>query len=145
VLALAASLAQSLSASQPEELVLTELDNGKTNIAVPEQPISINLRGNPSTGFAWILTSTNGNSVVATAPSTYSTDPGGGVGGGGTFLFSFQAVEPGETTLLFDYLQPWNPDSRAQTFATTILVAAADALPRLSIELVNVQVAIISR
>ncbi|MGD0539619.1 MAG: protease inhibitor I42 family protein [Verrucomicrobiota bacterium] len=135
----AAGLARCVAQGSPPPggLILTETDNGKTVTAVVGEPIAINLRGNPSTGYAWSQTSTNGDSVVANGTATYTSDPGGGAGVGGTYLFPFSGVKPGQTTLAFAYSQPWNPASPAQTFLVTINVAADDVLPRLYIEVVN--------
>jgi inhibitor of cysteine peptidase len=126
----------------PSGLILTEADNGQTVSAVVGEPIAINLRGNPSTGYAWSQTSTNGDWVVTNGPATYTSDPGGGAGVGGTYLFPFTGVKPGQAALAFAYSQPWNPGSPAQTFLVTINVVADDVLPRLYIEVVNGNVVI---
>ena len=97
--AFAPGFAQVLPPSPPEALVLTEEDNGKTVAGVVDQPVAVNLRGNPTTGYSWMLASTNGDSVIPTGPATYTADSGGGAGVGGTFSFPFQVVKPGETTL----------------------------------------------
>ena len=74
-----------------QELVLTEQDNGQTVGAVIDQTILVNLRGNPSTGYTWLLTSTNGDSVVPTGPAAYTPDAGGGPGTPATFSFPLRA------------------------------------------------------
>lgn len=121
---------------QPD-LVLTEQDNGKTVVAMVGQSIAIDLRGNPSTGYAWMLTLTEGDSILAAGSYQYIPDSGGGIGGGGTFRFPFRASKAGSTTLLFEYLQPWDPGSLAQTFSVTISVTSGGLPPRLTIELIN--------
>jgi predicted secreted protein len=128
--------------AQAAELVLTEQDNGKTVAASVDQAILVNLRGNPTTGYTWLLSATNGDSVSATGPRTYTVDPGGGVGRGGTFSFPFSAVKPGQTVLSFDYERYSDPPSVAQTFTVTINVTAEPVLPTLSIELVQTNVVI---
>ena len=125
-----------------QELVLTEQDNGQTVGAVVDQSILVNLRGNPSTGYTWLLMSTNGDSVVPTGPAAYNADPGGGPGSPGTFSFPFRAVHSGATTLALDYLQPWDPASVLQTFSVTIAVSADMSGPRLSITLTGTTVVI---
>jgi len=139
--ALRIGLAQT-SPPPPDELIVTEEDNGKTVTAVVDQTIAVNLRGNPTTGFQWLLTAAAGDSVVDTGPVIYTPDPGGGVGAGGTFSFPFRAVSPGQTSLAFDYRQPWDPASSAELFVVTIDVSTGDMLPRLTIELVNGSVVI---
>jgi inhibitor of cysteine peptidase len=125
-----------------QELVLTEQDNGQTVGAVVSQSILVNLRGNPSTGFTWLLTSTNGDSVVPTGPAAYTPDAGGGPGSPGTFSFPFRAVHSGATTLTLDYLKSWEPTNVTQTFSATIEVSADTSGPRLSIALAETNVVI---
>ena len=125
-----------------QELVLTEQDDGKIVGAVVDQSIFVNLRGNPSTGYTWLLTSTNGDSVVPTGPAAYTPDAGGGPGSPGTFSFPFRAVHSGPTTLAFDYLQPWDPASVLQSFSATIEVSADTSGPRLSIALAETNMVI---
>jgi predicted secreted protein len=120
--------------AQDEVLILTEQDNGRTLEVHVQQSIAVQLRGNPSTGYAWSFSASD-QSVSTTGSSTYTSDPGGGVGGGGTFSFPFRAVGSGETTLSFRYEQPWNPASLAQTFKVAFVVTDPFAGPRLSIEI----------
>jgi predicted secreted protein len=123
----------------PGTLVLTEADNGTTANAVIGQAIAVHLRGNLSTGYAWALANSNGISVLTNGPTTYTVDPGGGVGVGGTFSFPFLAVTPGDTALTFEYRPPGGGPP-AQTFTVTIHVMTAP--PRLSIELAKTNVVI---
>ena len=122
-----------------DALVLTEADDGTTANAVVGQAIMVNLRGNLSTGFAWILASSNSDSVVTNGPMTYIVDPGGGVGVGGTFSFPFLASKPDDTALAFEYQRPGD-GTPIQSFAVTIHVAVAP--PRLSITQVEANVVI---
>lgn len=122
-------------ARTPGDLVITEKDDGKAVDALLDQTIAINLKGNPSTGFEWLLTETAGDSVAADGLVRYLPDEPGGVGVGGTYSFPFRAVRQGPTSLSFDYRQPWNPSSTLRTFSVTIEVAGADVPPRLSIVL----------
>jgi predicted secreted protein len=128
--------------TRAQELVLTEQDNGRTVGAVVGQAILVNLRGNPSTGYTWLLTSTNGDSVVATGPAAYTQDPGGGPGSPGTFSLPFRAVHSGTTTIILDYRQPWDPTSVAEIFSATIAVSEETSEPRLSITLAGTTVVI---
>jgi inhibitor of cysteine peptidase len=121
----------------PGTLVLTEADNGTTANAVVGQAIAVDLRGNLSTGYSWVLANTNGISVLTNGPMNYTVDPGGGVGVGGTFTFSFLAVTPGDTALPFEYRPPGGGPP-AQTFTVTIHVTTAP--PRLSIQLAKTNV-----
>ena len=125
-------VAQTPSLSQSATIVLTEADNGKTGMAARGQSILINLRGNPTTGFQWVLTATNGNSVVPTGTNTFTSDDGAGTGRPGTFSFPFQVLNFGSTTLSFVYIQPWNPQNIQQTFTVTIGSGDMPGAPQLA-------------
>jgi predicted secreted protein len=140
VVSVAVGLLVSLStgnAQSSDTLVLTEADEGTTANAVVGQAITVNLRGNLTTGFAWVLASSNGDSVLTNGPMTYTVDPGGGVGVGGTFSFPFLASKPGDTALSFDYRRS-GEGTPIQSFAVTIHVAP----PRLSIQQLGTNVVI---
>jgi predicted secreted protein len=120
-------------------LVLTEADNGTVVSAVVGQGIVVDLRGNLTTGYAWELASASGDSVVTNGAMSYTVDPGGGVGVGGTFSFPFLAAKEGDTALGFDYRRSGDT-TPAKSFAVTIHVTSAQ--PRLSIRLSNKEVVI---
>jgi predicted secreted protein len=138
----AGGVAQTPSLSQTADIVLTEADNGKTGIAARGQSILINLRGNPTTGFQWVLTATNSNSIVPTGTNTFTSDDGAGTGQPGTFSFPFQVVEFGLTTLSFVYIQPWNPQNIQRTFTVTIGSGDMPGVPQLAMTLAGSNVVI---
>ena len=113
-------------------LVLTEQDNGKTVITTVGTPLVVQLKGNPTTGYVWSLTSTNGDSVSATGDWSYTPDNGGLVGGGGVFDLPMQALRVGLTTLSFQYARPSDPQNPAQSVSVTLNVVEA---PRLAVQL----------
>ncbi len=117
------------------DLTLTEANNGQTVQAMVQQSILVQLRGNATTGYTWLLASTNGNSVTVAGPCSYAPEAGGAVGAGGTFTFPFLAATPGPTTLSFSYARSWDPGDVAQSFSVTVNVTAEALLPRLDIEL----------
>jgi predicted secreted protein len=121
---LASMMANATAQTLPplQTLVLTTTNNGTTVGAFVQQPISINLRGNPSTGFGWYVAGTNGTSVVSAGPSVFTPDEPGVVGGGGTISLPFLAVNTGATTLSLVYIQPWEPLVVATNYSVTINV-----------------------
>ncbi len=127
------ALARPLCHAQTDTLVLNEQDRDKTVPVLLHQAIALQLPGNPSTGYAWVWSSTNGSSVSITGSPTYTPNPGGGVGGGGTYLFPLLAIAPGKTTLSLAYEKPWDPSSLADTFTVTLSVTDEPSTPRLSI------------
>lgn len=124
----------------PSTLTLTIQNDGQTIVAATGQRILVNLAGNPSTGYTWLLTSTNGDAVLSDGPATFTPDTPGMPGSGGTFSFPFQAVKPGTSALGFAYRRSGTPPSTAQTFSVTIQVIGE--LPRLSIALVESKIEI---
>ena len=122
----------------PDPLVLTEVDDGTTANAVVGQAIEVNLHGNVTTGYVWMLASSDGDAVVTNGPVTYTMDSGGGVGVGGTFSFPFLASTRGDSALGFEYRRSGEA-TPIQTFAATIHVTVA---PRLSIKQVEANVVI---
>jgi inhibitor of cysteine peptidase len=122
-------------------LVLTEQDNGKTVIVTVGSPLVVQLKGNPTTGYVWSLTSTNGDSVSVTGDWSYTPDSGGLVGGGGVFDLPMQAVRVGLTTLCFQYARPFDPQNPAQGYSVTVNVVDA---PRLAVRLQGRTNAIVS-
>jgi predicted secreted protein len=109
-------------------------------VALLNQTIQVNLKGNPTTGFGWSIAATNGESVVSLGPYTYTSDNPGLTGAGGTFTFPFQAKQAGQTSFTFTYQQPWNPQGYKQTVTLTIQVKAEEPGLRLSLTRVAEQV-----
>jgi predicted secreted protein len=120
-------------------IVLTQTNNGVTTNVVVGQTILVSLRGNITTGYTWVMANVGGDSVVTNGPMSYVSDPGGGVGVGGTFTFPLLAATSGDTSLSFEYRPPGG-GLPAETFAVTIHVVPGP--PRLSIKLVNANVVI---
>ncbi len=122
----------------PGTLVLTEAENGTTADAVVGQSVTVNLRGNITTGYAWGFATAIGGSVVTNGPVTYTAASGGGVGVGGTFVFPFLAAKPDDTVLTFENRPPGG-GAPAQTFSVTIHVLRPPA-PSVSVKRVNLAV-----
>ena len=123
--AILASIMVNAAAQTPpplQTLVLTATNNGATVGAFVQQPISINLRANPSTGYEWSLVGTNGTSVVSAGPPVFTPDEPVIPGGGGTVSLPFLAVNTGATTLSLVYIQPWQPLDVATNYSVTINV-----------------------
>lgn len=123
-------------ASAPAVLVITEEDADKTLTARLGQEVRIDLEGNATTGYAWVLVSLSGDAIEPTAHSenpdgtrqakvTYTPAPNEGekVGSGGTYSIVFRVVEPGQATVKMAYRRPWETDAKpARTFTAVISV-----------------------
>ncbi len=112
------------------DLTLGEADNGTTVAVARGQNIFVNLPGNPSTGFSWSLSSTNGEAVVVVGDAVFTADNPELSGGGGVYQFPLRAVKIGRTTFDFSYRQAWNPQNPSKTFAVTLSVT--NGAPRLT-------------
>lgn len=108
------------SAQTPPTLVLTATNNGTTVEAALQQPISVQLRGNASTAYAWYLVQATGTSVVTNGPPDYVPDSPALPGSPGTFVFPFLAGSAGTTTLTFSEHAYGNPQDVLATFNVAI-------------------------
>jgi predicted secreted protein len=69
--------------------------------------VVIELAGNPSTGYSWTYT-LEPEGIVKEVFAEYRSDASQHrVGSGGTFVFSFEGIAPGQSTLTFRYARPW--------------------------------------
>jgi predicted secreted protein len=74
------------------------------------ESFEVRLPANPTTGFAWELSSPLDESVVRKVGAAYRPDESGKVGGGGTSIWTFAATGPGRATLVLLYRRPWEPE-----------------------------------
>ena len=91
-----------------------------------QKTAAIELEGNPTTGFGWVYTMSQ-QGVIREVSQVYTADKAskGMTGSGGKFVFTFEAIAPGETELFFSYLRPWEKDTPAQK--TVIYKAKVDS------------------
>ena len=71
----------------------------------------IELEGNPTTCYTWVYTMSQEN-IIREVSETFvqNQNDDRAVGVGGKFIFSFEPVTEGETTLVFSYLRVWEED-----------------------------------
>lgn len=86
--------------------VYTEEDDGRTVEEAPGETFTIRLRENPSTGYSWNLSLSEGLDLTG---DEYIPSQAGGqvVGGGGIRSFSLGATKPGEEQVAAEYRRPW--------------------------------------
>jgi inhibitor of cysteine peptidase len=72
---------------------------------------AIELEGNPTTGFSWEIAEPYDEAVVTFLGEDYEPDDSGLVGSGGVERLSFVAGEPGSTTIVLEYVQPWDEEA----------------------------------
>ena len=72
---------------------------------------TIELNGNPSTGYSWIYT-ISPEGIVREVSNNFVRDPAKKrlIGSGGKFVFTFEAVATGEAEIIFSYRRVWKKD-----------------------------------
>lgn len=101
--------------------VLTEADN-KGSIAIEQNSnLVIKLPGNPTTGFSWSVVSYDSD-VLELGRHEYFAGATNRIGSGGAFVFYFNAIGSGETTVKLKYSRPWEKDSGGDTFTNDVKV-----------------------
>ena len=114
-----------LFAAEQKPLAVTSADNGKTLTAKVGQAIVVSLKGNPTTGYTWILAGIDSPAVALDGKIKYQENahPEGMVGVPGMFQAKFKALQPGKATVKLEYRRPWEKDKQpAETFSITISV-----------------------
>ena len=95
---------------------VTLSDTGNTKLTVG-QIGTLELLGNPTTGYAWRCESSD-SSVLNSVGSTYTASPSNGlVGTGGTYRFDLKALKAGTATVTCRYYRDWEG---AQTALRTV-------------------------
>jgi len=92
----------------------------------------VTLASNPTTGFTWSITTPPDNKVVTEKGSTFIAPPTGSnavVGAGGQEVWTFHAVAPGNTTMVFANQRAEAGTPPAQTHSVSVLVVAAPTKP----------------
>lgn len=76
------------------------------NIAVNSgEQFTIQVQGNPSTGFDWNTTISDEQVVKSLGRETISC--GSAIGSGCSFSYKFQAAKPGQAVIRMEYRRPW--------------------------------------
>jgi inhibitor of cysteine peptidase len=90
-------------------LTLTEQDSGREISVQIGDEVLVDLEENPSTGYAWALTSMIPGALEF---QNSSFSPGeGGIGSGGRRSFVFRASAAGSTALELQLRRPWESGS----------------------------------
>ena len=106
-------------------IMLTLDDSGKTVDLVVGETVTLTLQGNPTTGYEWTVKKFDNAGVLRTLLDgvyTANADEPGLVGMGGTYVWSYKAIEPGEAHVDMIYARPWETDAPAETFSMTFMV-----------------------
>ena len=82
-----------------EETALIEVTSGAK--------FAVSLDSNPTTGYSWDFSTPPDPGVVELLDASYLPPEEPRVGAGGQQIWTFRAVEPGETGIALEYSRPW--------------------------------------
>ena len=85
---------------------------------------TVALCSNPTTGFQWSETAQIGDAAIAEQTGHRFIPPGEQlIGAAGQEIWTFQALQPGTTTIAMEYSRPWEGGEKAEwTFGLTVTV-----------------------
>lgn len=84
---------------------------------------TIPLEANHTTGYSWRLAQSPDSAILKQLGEKYEEDNSGSVGAGGVETWTFQAMSKGSTTLVFEYVRPFEkgvPPTKTSRFKITI-------------------------
>lgn len=117
------ALAVAVAGCESDRTRLTESDNGSAVSLWHGDTLEVELSGNPTTGYTWGTVQLNTNILRQSGAVQYSASSDA-AGGGGWYLFRFEAVGSGQTPLRLVYRQPWVPaatNDRAFEVSVTVV------------------------
>jgi inhibitor of cysteine peptidase len=107
-----------ISFSQVE--VLSDKDTSVTFKAGDK--FSISLDSNPSTGYTWAICITDGSENLLILNSEFASPRPPVPGQGGTQIWHFKILSPGNIKIEFRYMQPWSDEEPAKTLVFKVKV-----------------------
>ena len=93
----------------PQEIDINKDSNGKTIKCTVDDTITINLEGNATTGYTWILKKYN-EDLIRFIDVNYITSDSNLVGVGGKWVAKFKILKPGKSEIIFVYKRPWETE-----------------------------------
>lgn len=132
---------QNWDMSAPEKTVICSVsvdEAGKSSVRWAEtysddHVILIRLPANPTTGWAWAYQEDT-EGMVSLVSEEYAPDDPYLEGAGGASTYQLKVNKPGETVLMFNYSNLWEPGAAAQETYAVIVTANDDMEISLSID-----------
>ncbi len=115
------SSAASPAGSGPQELQVTESDNGRA-VDLRGQVLVLKLRSNPSTGYGWQVQGLDGRILRQLDSDEWVPDEEGKLGGPGTQVLRFAGMGKGPATLNLVYARSWEDAAPVRTFSLQVRV-----------------------
>ena len=110
---------------QPDDVQLTDANNGGQVTVKVGQTINLRLEANPSTGFGWEVSQVDTKLLAQEGDKNYAPASQNKpvAGGGGWEVFRFAVQQKGETTLKLIYHRSWEKGVEpAKTFEVKIQI-----------------------
>lgn len=102
--------------------MLGEGDNGQTVTVGSGGQITIDLPGNPTTGYSWAATVGDPSVISESSPPVF-TSSSSALGAGGTYRFQYRARSAGQTDVTLVYQRSWETGVPPQkTYKITVVV-----------------------
>ena len=128
MLCLAAILVSTISAVLTPHKAYGIGDSGRVVTASKGDSIAVNLQENPSTGYSWQITASDG--LTQTGDQYLQDNPVPfRVGAGGTHVWNFRVTGSGVQHISAVYQRPWESKAPAKTFSLTIQVGDSTGSP----------------
>ena len=84
--------------------------------------VTIVLKSNPTTGYQWQVAKPLDESILKLISSEYLADKAELVGSGGKQVWRFKALKPGETSIFFKYVRPWEKNTPPQNEESYLVI-----------------------
>jgi len=115
------------SSSTPKQVSVDSSYSGKEVEIAADGLLTVTLESNQTTGFQWELTSISDQAVLEKVDQKYmapeATQNGAPlVGAPGEEVWTFKALQKGESTISMGYSRPWESVPPAKTFTLTVTV-----------------------
>ena len=108
--------------SDPSPIILKESQAGNTVEVSVGETFKVVLEGNPTTGYTWEINTLDTGILAQRGEPEFKPDSNA-IGSGGTFTFTFQAVNIGQTILRLIYHRSWEQDvPPLKTFEVVVIV-----------------------
>src|SRR5580698_8708170 len=118
VLALAALAHPAFAASR----TITEADNGKSIQLNLQDTLTVRLKSNETTGYAWSVLPSSTTCLKLQSQNDV-VPPNSAPGAGGKHVFIFQAVSAGKGVLTLHYVRSWEkPDPNETRFTVNVTI-----------------------
>ena len=107
---------------ETESTVLEPTDHTQLIVVTAGETFDLVLPSNPSTGYHWEIVPELDATIVEFAEQNYFADQPVAPGSGGMDVWTFRAISPGDTTIVFGYYPPDNDADPEETVTFSIHV-----------------------